>query len=91
MTNLGQETPNGGFLGSSVSKESACSARDPGLISGSGRSPDEGNGKPPQVSLPGKSHGQRSLVGCSTWSRRELGTTEGLTQTTLTWRVRDRL
>ena len=48
MTNLGQETPNGGLLGSSVSKESAYSARDPGLISGSGRSPDEGNGKPPQ-------------------------------------------
>ena len=29
---------------SSVSKESACSAGDPGLIPGSGRSPGEGNG-----------------------------------------------
>ena len=30
----------------------------------------EGNGRQPTpVSLPGKSHGRRSLVGCSTWSR----------------------
>ena len=29
--------------------------------------------------LPGKSHGQRSLVGYSPWSRKELGTTEQLT------------
>ena len=34
----------GGFPHSSVSKESACSAADPGLIPGSGRSPGEGNG-----------------------------------------------
>ena len=34
--------------GSSVSKESACSAGDPGLIPGWGRSPGEGNGKPLQ-------------------------------------------
>ena len=32
-------------LGSDV-KESACNARDPGSISGSGRSPGEGNGNP---------------------------------------------
>ena len=32
----------GGFLGGSDSKESACSAGDPGSISGSGRSPGEG-------------------------------------------------
>ena len=31
------------------------------------------------VFLPGKSHGQRSLVGCSSWSHKELGTTERLT------------
>ena len=36
------------FLGSSVSKESACSTRDPGTIPGSGRSPGEGNGNPRQ-------------------------------------------
>ena len=33
---------------SSVGKESACSAGDPGSIPGSGRSPGEGNGKPLQ-------------------------------------------
>ena len=31
------------------------------------------------VSLPGKFHGQRSLVGCSPWGLKELGTTEWLT------------
>ena len=33
-----------GFPHSSVGKESACNARDPGLIPGSGRSPGERNG-----------------------------------------------
>ena len=33
-----------GFSDSSVDKESACNAGDPGLIPGSGRSPGEGNG-----------------------------------------------
>ena len=36
------------FPCSSVSKESACSAGDPGLIPGLGRSPGEGNGDPLQ-------------------------------------------
>ena len=31
-------------------KESACNAGDPGLIPGSGRSPEEGNGNPLQYS-----------------------------------------
>ena len=35
---------------SSVGKESACNAGDPGLIPGSGRSPGEGNGNPLQYS-----------------------------------------
>ena len=35
-----------GFPCSSVSKESACSAGNQGLILGSGRSPGEGNGNP---------------------------------------------
>ena len=38
------------FPGSSAGKESACSAGDPGSISGSGRSPGEGIGYPPQSS-----------------------------------------
>ena len=33
---------------------------------------------PTPVLLPGKSHGQRSLVGCSSWGREESDTTEQL-------------
>ena len=33
---------------------------------------------PTPVLLPGKYHGQRSLVGCSPWGRKELDTTERL-------------
>ena len=65
-----------GFPCSSVGKESACSAGDQGSIPGLGRSPGEGNGNPLQ-----KSHGQRSLMGCSPWGRKELGMTEQLTLT----------
>ena len=36
--------------GSSVGKESACNAGDPGSIPGLGRSPGEGNGNPLQYS-----------------------------------------
>ena len=39
-----------GFPGSSAGKESACSAGDPGLIPGLGRSPGGGNGNPLQYS-----------------------------------------
>ena len=35
-----------GFPQSSIGKEPACNAEDPGLIPGSGRSPGEGNGNP---------------------------------------------
>ena len=38
--------------------------------------------QPTPVFLPGESHGQRSLVGCSPWGRTELDTTEA------TWRWR---
>ena len=38
------------FPCSSVSKESACNAGDPGSIPESGKSPGEGNGKPLQYS-----------------------------------------
>ena len=38
------------LIHSSVGKESACNAGDLGLIPGSGRSPGEGNGNPPQCS-----------------------------------------
>ena len=39
-----------GFPGGSDGKESACNARGPGWIPGSGRSPGEGNGNPLQYS-----------------------------------------
>ena len=39
-----------GFPGSSVSKDSACSAGDPGLIPRLGRSSGEGNDNPLQYS-----------------------------------------
>ena len=45
----------GNIVGGSDGKESACNARDPGLISGSGRHPGEGNGNPLQNSCRGQS------------------------------------
>ena len=33
---------------------------------------------PTPILLPGKSHGQRSLIGCNPWGREELDTTERL-------------
>ena len=38
------------FPGSSEGKESACNVRNQGLITGSGRCPEEGNGCPRQYS-----------------------------------------
>ena len=46
-------------------KESACQAGEAGSIPWLERSSGEGNGNPTPVFLPGKSHGQRSLVGYS--------------------------
>ena len=43
-------SPHMGFLDGSDGKESACNARDPSSIPGSGRSPGEGNGYPLQYS-----------------------------------------
>ena len=60
--------------------ESACSAGyagDLGLIPGSGRSiPWRREWQPTPVSLPGESHGQRSLAGYSSQGNKELDTTE---------------
>ena len=41
--------------------------------------------QPTPVLLPGKSHGQRNLVGCSPWGREESDTTERLNWTELNW------
>ena len=64
------------FPGGSDGKASVCNVGDLGSIPGSGRSPGEGNGQSIPVLLPGKSHGQRSLVGYSPWGHKELDTTE---------------
>ena len=60
-----------GFPGGAVvSPANAGDARDMGSISGSGRSPGEGNGNPPTY-FPGKFHGQKNLAGYSPWGCRE--------------------
>jgi len=42
-------------------------------ISGSGKSPGEGNGNPFQYSCLEKAHGQRSLAGYSLWGHERVG------------------
>ena len=58
-----------GFPGGSEGKASACNARDPGSIPGSGRSFGEGSGNPLQYSCLGKSmdrgDGQATVHGVS--------------------------
>ena len=70
-----------GLPGGSVVKNppaSAGDARDMGSLPGSGISPGGGSGNPLQLFLPGKSHGQRSLVGYSSWDHKESDTTKQL-------------
>ena len=63
--------PFPGFPGGSVVKNPPANPGDVGSISGSVRSPGGGHGNPLQLFLPGESLGQRSLVVCSPWDRRE--------------------
>ena len=70
-----------GFSSDSVVKNLPANAgdvRDTGLIPRSGRSPRVGNGNTLQYYLPGRFHGQRSLMGYSPWDHKESGTTEQL-------------
>ena len=70
-----------GFPDSSVVKNPPANAGDTGdvgYIPASGRSPGGENGKPSPVFLPGESHEQSSLVGCSPWSCKESDITEKL-------------
>ena len=67
------------FPDGSDGKESACNARDLGLIPRLGRCPAEGNGNQLLVFFPGEVHGQRSLADYSPWGHKELDTTERLT------------
>ena len=74
------------FLSDSASKESACKGGDPGSIPGLGRSPGEGYSNPLQYSGL-EFHGQRSLVGHSSWGCKELDMTEWLKTTTFIYLV----
>ena len=58
------------FPDSSVGKESACNAGDPGSIPGLGRSPGVGNGKPFQYSC------LESLMDREAWSAAVHGAAE---------------
>ena len=66
------------FPGGSGGKASVYNEGDLGSIPGSGKFPWRRKWRSTPVLLPGKSHGQRSLVGYSPWGRKELGTTERL-------------
>ena len=60
------------------SQESVCNAGDTDSIPGLGRFPWRRKWQPAPIFLPGKSHGQRSLVCYSPWGRKESDTTERL-------------
>ena len=64
------------FPGGSDCKASAYNAGDPGSISGSGRSPGEGNGNPPQYSCPENPMEGGAWYGYSPWRRKESDTSE---------------
>ena len=66
----------GGFLGGAVVKNPPATAGDVGSTPGLGREPWRRKWQPTPVSLPGKSHGQRSPAGYSPWGHKELNMTE---------------
>ena len=70
----------GGFPGGSNGKKPASNVEELGSITGSGRSPGEGNGNPLQYSC-WEFQGQRSLTGYSPWVLKDLDMTEQLTYT----------
>ena len=57
-------------------KESACRCRRHGFNPWVRKIPCRRKWQPTPVFLPGKSHGQRSLVSCRLWGRTESDTTE---------------
>ena len=69
-----------GFPGGSDSQESACNAEDLGSTPGSGRSPGEGNGDPPQYSCLENSLDRGAWQARVRGARKELNITEQLTQ-----------
>ena len=67
-----------GFPAGSDSEESTCNAGDLISILGSGRSPEKRMATHSSI-LPGEFHGQRNLVGYSSWDHKESATNELLT------------
>ena len=67
-----------GFPGGSDDQKIACNAGDLDSIPGFGRSP--GEWQPTPIFLPGEFHGQRNLVGYSSWGLKELAMTETSSQ-----------
>ena len=68
---------NKGFLdGSNGEEEPACNAGDPGMIPGSGRSPEVGNGNPFQYSCPENSMDRGAWWAYGSWGCKEMETTE---------------
>ena len=68
-----------GFPGGSDSKESAWNTGDHTLDPWVGKIPWRRKWQPTTVFFPGKSHGWRSLVGCSPWGHKESHMIEQLT------------
>ena len=66
------------FPGGSDSKSICLQGERPRFDPWVGKIPWRRKWQPTPVFLPGKSHGQRSLAGCSPWGRKELDTTEWL-------------
>ena len=57
-------------------KNSPTNGGDVGLIPGLGQFPQRRKWQPTPVFLPGKCHGQRSMLGSSPWGRKESDITE---------------
>ena len=80
----GKKDKKGGVViwaspGGTSSKEPACQCRrrkKPGFDPWVGKMPWRRAWQPTPVFLPGESHGQRSLVGCSPWGHEESDVTE---------------
>ena len=81
-----------GFQDGTSGKEPACQCRRykrPGFDPWVGKSPRRREWQPTPEFLPGKSHGQRNLVGYSPWSRKQLDVTEQMNnkQSEIPWVV----
>ena len=81
-------TETWGVPGGPDDKESACQGRRHGFDPWVGKVPGRRAWQFTPVFLPGESHGQRSLAGCSPWGRKESDTTEQLSTHTVDLNLR---